>query len=87
LRVPSAFVRFRVKASLMTVETPCSAGSDLSRGGYSYRRASIGSRREARAAGKTPKTTPTKIETPSPAAMDHMGTWADGKFGISDAAA
>ena len=40
---------------------------------YSYRSASIGSRRAARIAGTIPKTMPTVAEKPSPNANDHHG--------------
>src|SRR6202008_2870073 len=41
---------------------------------YSYRSASIGSRREARMAGTMPKNTPTVAEKPKPIAKDHQGS-------------
>src|SRR5688572_14633271 len=41
---------------------------------YSYRRASMGSRREARHAGSMPKKMPMEAEKPSPSAKDHHGS-------------
>jgi hypothetical protein len=41
---------------------------------YSYRRASIGSRREALKAGYMPKKMPTDAEKPRPIANDHHGS-------------
>src|SRR6185503_16492159 len=41
---------------------------------YSYRRASIGSRREALKAGYIPKKMPTDAEKPRPIANDHHGS-------------
>ncbi len=40
---------------------------------YSYLRAVIGSRRDARIAGATPKTIPTSIENPKERATDQRG--------------
>ena len=41
---------------------------------YSYLSAVIGSKREARMAGATPKITPTNIEKPNESATDQSGT-------------
>ena len=43
-------------------------------GRYSYRSASIGSKREALTAGTIPKNTPTEAEKPIPKANDHHGS-------------
>src|SRR5712671_8165114 len=50
------------------------ASSAASGGGYSYRRASMGSRREALIAGYMPKKMPTDAENPRPMANDHQGS-------------
>jgi hypothetical protein len=43
-------------------------------GNYSYRNASIGSRRDALNAGNRPKKMPTLAEKPMPSASDHLGS-------------
>ena len=49
---------------------------------YSYRKASIGSKLAALAAGKMPKSTPTKPEKPKARAIDQKGMLAGGKPGM-----
>ena len=56
--------------------------SSSSQKDYSYRRQSIGSRREAFLAGRTPNIRPTPIETDSPAITAQAGTCA-GMLGIN----
>jgi hypothetical protein len=46
---------------------------DRGTGAYSYRKASIGSSREALKAGNNPKKMPTLAEKPIPRANDHQG--------------
>src|SRR4029434_10771122 len=47
---------------------------ELETGNYSYLNASIGSRRDALIAGKSPKKIPTLAENPMPIANDHQGS-------------
>ena len=59
---------------LHTRETRLSWFGGSSRFVYSYRRASIGSRADARIAGTRPNTMPTVAENPIPRANDHQGS-------------
>ena len=47
---------------------------------YSYLKASIGESLEALRAGKTPKTTPTRAETPKETATAQRGVWTGRKL-------
>src|SRR3989338_3513446 len=61
-----------------TKSSPKPSGSPRKNGitylSYSCLKASMGSRREARMAGATPKITPTKVENPKDKITDHQGT-------------